>query len=153
MARDCSRLLLVKAARRMRRDAFAARQLALWINGFKDGWGGSMPLESVHDDQACLEALNALWIRAERALPVNYAIIRCGVMLGNLTPLGVRQLSLFEGDDSERQKWERVQGVMDALNFTHGRRVVTLGAWTPPPGGYAGGKIAYTRIPDAEDFL
>jgi hypothetical protein len=24
--------------------------------------------------------------------------------------------------------------------------------WTPPPGGYAGGKIAYNRIPSAEDF-
>ncbi|MEP7353184.1 MAG: BON domain-containing protein [Acidobacteriota bacterium] len=36
-ARDCSRLLLVKAARRMRRDNFAARQLVLWINGLKDG--------------------------------------------------------------------------------------------------------------------
>ena len=74
-------------------------------------------------------------------------------MLSDLTPLGVRQLSLFEHDDTARQKWERVQGIMDELNFSHGRRVVTLGAWTPPPGGYAGGKIAFTRIPDAEDFL
>ena len=41
MARDCSRLLLVKAARRMRRDGFAARQLGLWINGLKDGWSAA----------------------------------------------------------------------------------------------------------------
>ena len=152
-ARDCSRLLLVKAARRMRRDGFAARSLSLWLNGFEDGWGGSMPLASVHDDQACLTALHLLWSRAERALPPKFAIIRCGVMLGDLTPIGIRQLSLFEEDDTDRQKWERVQGVMDGLNFTHGKRVVTLGAWTPPPGGFAGGKIAFTRIPDAEDFL
>lgn len=152
-ARDCSRLLLVKAARRMRRDGFAARSLSLWLNGFKDGWGGSMPLESVHDDQACLTALHLLWVRAEEALPRSFAIIRCGIMLADLTPIGIRQLSLFEEDDHGRQKWERVQGIMDDLNFTHGKRVVTLGAWTPPPGGFAGGKIAFTRIPDSEDFL
>src|SRR5262249_41155234 len=53
-AHDCSRLLLVKAARRMRRDGFSARRLFLWINGFEDGWGGDCPLASVRDDQACL---------------------------------------------------------------------------------------------------
>ena len=52
-----------------------------------------------------------------------------------------------------REKWERLQGIVDDLNYSHGKRVVTLGAWTPPPGGFAGGKIAFTRIPDAEDFL
>ena len=152
MARDCSRLLLVKAARRMRRDGFAARQLGLWINGLKDGWGAASALPSVHDDQACLTALHLLWVRAERALPPTYVIMRCGVMLTELTPLGARQLSLFE-DDDDRQKWERLQGIVDDLNYSHGKRVVTLGAWTPPPGGFAGGKIAFTRIPDAEDFL
>jgi DNA polymerase-4 len=73
-------------------------------------------------------------------------------MLTELTPLGARQLSLFQ-DDDDRQKWERLQGIVDDLNYSHGKRVVTLGAWTPPPGGFAGGKIAFTRIPDAEDFL
>jgi DNA polymerase-4 len=80
-------------------------------------------------------------------------IMRCGVMLTDLTPLGARQLSLFEEDDTDRQKLERLQDIVDGLNYSHGKRVVTLGAWTPPPGGFAGGKIAYTRIPDAEDFL
>jgi len=152
-ARECSRLLLVKAARRMRRDGFSTRRLFLWLNGFEDGWGGDCALASVHDDQACLSGLDDLWMRARRALPRTYRIIRCGVVLGELTPAGVRQLNLFEHDDEQRQKWERVTATMDALNLSHGRRVITLGAWTPPPGGYAGGKISYTRIPSAEDFL
>jgi hypothetical protein len=37
-------------------------------------------------------------------------------------------------------------------NRKYGRTVVSIGPWTPPPGGYAGGKISYTRIPSAEDF-
>ena len=79
-------------------------------------------------------------------------IMRCGVMLTDLTPLGARQLSLFEEDDGPAEVGARA-GIVDELNYTHGKRVVTLGAWTPPPGGFAGGKIAFTRIPDAEDFL
>ncbi|MDX2180587.1 MAG: hypothetical protein SFV18_13405 [Bryobacteraceae bacterium] len=152
-ARECSRLLLVKAARRMRRDGFSARRLSLWLHGFEGGWGVDCALASVHDDQACLSGLDTLWNRARQALPENYRIVRCGIVLGDLTPLGVRQIGLFERDDRTRQKWERVTAVMDSLNLSHGRRVVTLGTWTPPPGGYAGGKIAYTRIPSAEDFL
>lgn len=152
-ARECSRMLLVKAARRMRRDGFAARRLYLWINGYEDGWAGDCPLASVSDDHACLVGLDALWAQAAAALPDSFEIIRCGVALGDLTPRTMRQLSLFECDDAERQKWERITTVMDTLNLSHGRRVVTLGAWQPPPGGYAGGKIAYTRIPSAEDFL
>ena len=41
---------------------------------------------------------------------------------------------------------------IDTLNRKHGRTLVSIGPWTPPPGGYAGGKISYTRIPRAEDF-
>ena len=32
------------------------------------------------------------------------------------------------------------------------KREGTLGPWIPPPGGFAGGKIAYNRIPSTEDF-
>ncbi|MEN6608548.1 MAG: type VI secretion protein ImpB [Bryobacteraceae bacterium] len=152
-ARECSRLLLVKAARRMRRDGFYARRLLLWLNGFEDGWGGDCPLASVHDDYACLAGLELLWDRARTVLTRSFRIVSCGVALGDLTPDSARQLSLFDPDDMQRQKWERLMTTMDQLNLFHGRRVVTLGVWTPPPGGYAGGKIAYTRIPSAEDFL
>ena len=114
-ARDCSRLLLAKAARRMRRDGLYARQLFLWLNGFEDGWGSDTSLPSVNDDQACLEGLMRLWHRAELALPKNYRIVRCGVMLADLTPASSRQLSLFEEDDETRRKWENVTKTMDDL--------------------------------------
>ena len=48
--------------------------------------------------------------------------------------------------------WETLTHTVDRLNTQFGNRVVTLGEWTPPPGGFTGGKIAFTRIPSAEDF-
>jgi len=47
-------------------------------------------------------------------------------MLADLTPIGMRQLNLFEQDDPHRQRMERLTSAMDALNLYHGRRVVTL---------------------------
>lgn len=151
-AEDCSRLLLMKAARRMRRDGFSARRLYLWLDMFKRPWFAEHTLPSVHDDHACLTGLKALWERAHNQLNPRSVAIRVGVTLLDLAPSASRQLDLLMDDDRECQRWETLTHTMDGLNRKFGKRVVTLGEWTPPPGGFTGGKIAFTRIPSAEDF-
>lgn len=151
-AQPCSRLLLTKAARRMRRDGYFAGGLWLWLDIRRGGWFGHRPLHYVQDDQACLAALNALWERVRAEVPPNAEIVRLGVTLFDLSAPYERQLDMFLNDDPERRRWERITHAVDGLNRKFGKRVVTLGPWTPPPGGYAGGKIAYNRIPSAEDF-
>jgi len=148
----CSRLLLTKAARRMRRDGYYAGRLWLWLDLRNGGWFGQRALLCVQDDHACLAGLAALWDKARAELPRRVEIIRVGVTLLDLSVATARQLDLFADDDHERQKCELVTNTMDRLNRKFGKRVVTLGAWTPPPGGHAGAKIAYNRIPSAEDF-
>ena len=152
-ARDCSRLLLTKAARRTRRDNFYANCLSLWLDIRDGGWYAERTLPCVNDDHAVLSALNELWEKAAREVPPKVEIVRVGVTLLDLSPAGERQLDIFLNDDAERQDWETLTGAIDYLNRKFGKRVVTVGPWTPPPGGYAGGKIAYNRIPSAEDFL
>ena len=151
-ATSSSRLLLTKAARRMRRDGFYASRLSLWLDMRSGEWLGQRELPCVHDDQACLSALMALWQKAVAEIPRRAEIIRIGVTLSDLSPADARQLDLLSNDDPTRIKAETLTHMMDGLNRKFGRRVVTLGPWTPPPGGYAGGKIAYNRIPSAEDF-
>lgn len=151
-ARECSRLLLVKAARRMRRDGFYAGRVWLWLGMRGARWSEGVPLPIVRDDQACLAGLETLWTKACRELPPGTKIIRLGVTLLDLSPATARQLDMFVNDDAARQRWESITLAIDRLNAKYGRTVVSLGPWTPPPGGYAGGKISYTRIPRAEDF-
>ena len=161
-ARECARLLLVKAARRMRRGGFYAAKLWLWLSIRKGGsskdrfrensWSGERHLPYVNDDQACLSALAHIWTTAHMQIPRHAKIIRVGVTLANLVPAQARQLDIFLNDDPDRQRWERLTKAIDYVNGKFGKRVVTLGPWTPPPGGYAGGKISYTRIPHSEDF-
>lgn len=151
-ARSIARLLLTKAARRMRRDGFYANKLWVWLDMRDGGWFGQRDLPCVNDDQAILSALTILWAKARRELPKRHRLIRVGVTLLDLAPADGRQLDLFLNDDKDRQKWERITFSIDTLNKKFGKRVLSVGPWTPPPGGYAGGKIAYTRIPSAEDF-
>ena len=79
-------------------------------------------------------------------------ITAAGVTLSSLTRATERQLDMLLDDNKDRQRCELLTNTIDRLNQKFGKRVVTVGPWTPPPGGYAGGKIAYNRIPSAEDF-
>jgi len=106
----------------------------------------------VQDDFGCLEALEALWSMARSDISPKAEIVRVGVTLADLSPATERQLDLFLNDDKQRHKNEVITNVIDGLNRKFGKRVATIGPWVPPPGGYAGGKIAYNRIPSAEDF-
>ncbi len=152
-AEPYSRLLLTKASRRMRRDRFYAGTLWLWIDMRHGDWVGQCKLHLANDDQACLSALKILWGKAKQAPKVrNGEIVRIGITLADLQPSSTRQLDFFVQDDTERQSWEGITGVIDFLNHKFGKRVVTIGPWLEPPGGFAGGKISYTRIPSAEDF-
>lgn len=151
-AEQCSRLLLTKAARRMRRDGWAASRLYLWLDLMPGGWFGQTHLPAVSDDKACLDGLKRIWQRALGQLPARTKMMRVGVTLLDLSPVRERQLDWIYDDDSERKRWEQLSTTIDGLNHKFGKRVVTMGPWTPPPGGFAGGKIAFTRIPSAEDF-
>jgi DNA polymerase-4 len=85
-------------------------------------------------------------------LPFHTRVLRLRVTLFDLTRASERQLDMLLDDDATRRRWESATEAIDTLNRKYGRTLVSIGPWIPPPGGYAGGKISYTRIPSAEDF-
>ncbi|MBV9550371.1 MAG: type VI secretion protein ImpB [Alphaproteobacteria bacterium] len=149
-ARECSRLLLTKAARRMRRGGFRANSLSLWLSLSEDGWGKSCDLPAVMDDMAIQRALDGLWRRAMSDLPSKSKAYVVSTALGGLSDISMRQGDLLLDDDRERRRSERITNTIDGLNAKFGKRVVTIGPWSDL--ALAGGKIAYNRIPSAEDF-
>lgn len=150
-AREMARLLLIKAARRMRRANYHASALYLWLRGYDRAWGDIAPLREVSDDLAILNALTALWDHVALRIPAGTKLMRIGVTLGELTGADARQPDLFDDDDVARQRAERLTHSMDDLNSKYGQTVVSVGTWQPPQGGNVGTKISFTRIPDAED--
>jgi len=151
-----ARMLLIKAARRMRRAGYYASRLFMWCNyrvNYEDrSFGDSTTLPMICDDKACLDGLNIIWHRLCLKLSPSTKIVRIGFTLGDISIAGQRQLDMLLDDDIERRKWERVNKVVDHLNSKYSKSLVTLGPWQPPAGGNLGGKISYTRIPRAEDF-
>lgn len=151
-AYDIARLLLVKAARRMRRAGFYCGGLWLWLALKNGSWSDRMTLPIVNDDQAVLDGLSRLWRRVRASQQPGAQVFRVGVTLVDLSRADQRQLDMLLDDDQRRRKWESVSIAIDTLNTRYGRTVMSLGMWQPPAGGHAGGKISYTRIPTAEDF-
>ena len=151
-AGSIARILLVKAARRLRRAGFYCQSLMLWLQCYDDRFARSISLPQVNDDHAILAGLKTLWEHAERRLKAKSKVLRVGVTLGELTPANHRQLDFLLNDDTERQRWERLGMALDGLNSRFGKTVASIGFWEPPNGGNVGGKIAFTRIPGAEDF-
>lgn len=151
-AEPIARMLLIKAARRMRNAGYYTSKLMVWCQTFQHSFGDQLVLPVVSDDQACLTGLTTIWRRMNSITPSNIKIIRVGVTLGDLSRAGERQLDMLINDDAERRKWEQASSAVDALNKRYSKSLVTLGPWTPPPGGHLGGKISYTRIPNPEDF-
>lgn len=136
----------------MRRDGWYAG--AVWLS--LEVRGGaihrSTTLPAVHDYQAVLRAINRLWDTILPLLKSREQVFRVHVALLELTPASERQLDFLSDDDLPRRKWESASIAIDRINSKYGKTLATIGPWNPPPGGHAGGKISYTRIPRAEDF-
>ena len=151
-ALNAARLLTIKAARRLRSAGYIANKFGLWLTMYDDHWSGEVRLGEINDDQAAIHALLYLWRQAKDEMPKSLKIIRVHVALYELKMVGSRQFDMFVQDDVQRQKWTSVCEAMDTLNRRNAKTIVSVGPWTPPPGGYAGGKIAFSRVPKMEDF-
>jgi DNA polymerase IV len=147
-----ARLLLVKAARRMRKDGFAARSLHVSLRSpDRTRWQRQERFAPVQDDHALLAALEHALRCAHRAgaLAGTKTVY---VLLLDLVPAADRPVDLFTtaAMDSERMRWETLTAVTDKLSARFGHAAAMLGVQLPPPGGYAGQKIAFGRVPEEE---
>ena len=154
-ARDCLRLLTAKAARRLRRENYLARAIHVSI-GTSAGqrWSGDLGFAPARDDHTFLQKACALFDAGIAALGPG-RLKKVSVFLHDISRPGEVSGDLFEQASltTERARWERVTDAMDALNAHNGACIISLGPRKEPPGGYAGAKIAFGRVPDLNDFL
>ena len=152
----CSRILLIKGARRMRRDGYYPAELHFWAGyrvGYKDNRSYASKVKMYHasDDHSAIEALDKLWRQTKGTLKTSHKIVRIGVWFGGLVKGPDRQSDLFHTDADE--KWESLTESIDALNWRYGKTAVSIGPWDLKYGNHLGTKIAFTRIPRREDAL
>ena len=155
-ARQVARRLLAKAAGRLRRYGLSASALACSARletGLR--WGGETRLEATQDSFALLAAFEALW-RDYRPVGGSGRVKKVSVMLLGLVPLEQQAPDLFAAAEPGRQQRQQIRtslaGALDRLNGKYGSDTVTLGLLPKIGLEYAGAKVAFTRIPDPEEF-
>jgi DNA polymerase-4 len=160
-AEDCLRLLTSQAARRMRKDGFMATKLSLsFRDQNKTRYSREINFAPARDDYTFLRhmrtAFSACLQEAEkdrfvRASPHRLTVRQVFVTLHGLTCEGAFSESLFSNSDDKRKQknLSRLSDAIDATNLKYQSNILTVGPQEQPPGDYAGGKIAFGRIPDA----
>lgn len=144
-ARLVARRLLVKAAARLRREGFHARSLHLSVKCAAAGYishGGD--IRATQDTFFLLEVLGRYWTALPPHRPLSVS-----VTLGGLVPDAGVSADLFAPAQDRRA----LCAVVDRLNQRFGQDTVRYGQLPPHHVPYTGAKIAFGRIPTAEDFL
>jgi len=159
---NVARRLTLKAAARLRRMGYSATCFGFSAR-LEDGrrLRGDMRCRPAQDSQTFLSLLLHIW---ERVIPCEQAILvkKISVVLLGLEPLDMRQPDLFEAlvpvDEEEGEAVVPVTAPMaishalDRLNHRFGRDTVLIGMLPSAGRGFSGSKIAFTRIPDREEF-
>ncbi len=172
--------LLLKAATRLRRAEMVAREVILsvrWRSGVEEGaapaagrgprsaarigwrpadtgWRKVLPV-ATSDSFVLLRALEGLWRALERAARNRRdpRLRNVHVHLARLSPETARQLDLFAQTDARWRERERLWAEIDRLNRRFGGRAVEPASLRHLDLAYLGAKIAFGRVPTAEDFI
>jgi DNA polymerase-4 len=161
-ARYVARRLTLKAASRLRRLGYQAAALSFSMR-IENGPRLATEARCVpaSDSMTFLHLLDQLWVmmldeaHAQGIWPM--CIKKLSVTLHHLQLQSDGQAHLFSAltpeDSAARAKAERMSQALDALNQRYGRDTVALGMLPTDGRSFSGTKIAFTRIPDAEEFL
>ena len=83
-------------------------------------------------------------------------ILKVSIVLHNLIPATAIKPELFEHQsgmpNQQMKRYESLSRAMDAVNARYGRDSIVMGALPKQSHSFSGTKIAFTRIPDKQEF-
>jgi DNA polymerase-4 len=153
-----ARRLTLKAASRLRRIGYHASSFHVAYrleNGQR--FEGSDSCHRAQDSTTFLDLLNTIWSRLIKQSGQN-RIKKISISLYGLTDAANdAQPDLFANlpdlDSEKRNKAEKLSHALDAINHKFGRDSALIGMLPSQGKSFSGSKIAFTRIPDVEEFL
>ena len=148
-----ARRLLLKAGSRLRRMGYHAQMMQLSLR-IENGPRLQAQQQFFHacDNHRLQAVLQALWAALATDLQ-GKRVKKVSVQLYGLVPEKAVQTDLFDSTDLPKpQQREALSRAMDALNARYGRDTVVMGFLPRLSHNFSGTKIAFTRIPDQEEF-
>ena len=155
-ARLMARRLLVKATYRLRRKGYHAATLSLSVR-IVDGprWGGEQRLAPAQDPFTFLQHLDDLWGRMLHDMR-PHRLKKISVILSDLKKPADLTGDLLTAHQPETlrtlQRREALAAAMDKLQNKYHKETVWLGVTPKTMSGHVGTKIAFSRVPDREEF-
>lgn len=155
-ARLVARRLTIKAATRLRRQDFYATRFCLSAR-ILDGpkWSAELQTSPSQDNFTFLNMLDDLWA----AMIAGYnphKLKKIAVTFHGLCKSGEITPDLFDASSQSYEKLQKkndaISNAMDSLNRKYGAETVNVGVSPQTRAGYVGTKIAFSRIPDREEF-
>jgi DNA polymerase-4 len=151
------RRLTLKAASRLRRIGYYAAHFSVGVrveNGPR--LEAQMQCWRAQDTPTFLHLMDKCWERiVKEAKGARFK--KVSVTLSALTAADALQPELFaslpDADLKIRAKAERMSRALDKINHRFGRDSVLVGMLPSQGRSFSGTKIAFTRIPDIEEFL
>jgi DNA polymerase-4 len=153
-----ARRLMLKAASRLRRIGYYAQALSIGArleNGPR--LEAATRCYRAQDTFTFLRMLDRLWERMLQQAPAGARIKKISITVHDLIAADALQPELFcdlpDIDPQEREKSEKISAALDKINHRFGRDSVLVGMLPSQGKSFSGSKIAFTRIPDIEEFL
>jgi len=156
-AKFVARRLMLKAASRLRRLGYYASCASVAAR-LETGPRLSIEMHCyrAQDSRTFLKMLDDAWNQIMREAR-GARIRKVSITLYALTSENDIQPELFDilpGENlRERNRSERLSRAMDKINHRFGRDSILLGMLPSQGRSFSGSKIAFTRIPDREEFL
>lgn len=163
-ARLILRQLTHKASRRLRNKGHFARTISISVR-IKNGpkYARNMPIPASQDPFTFLQHVDTMWhsiitqtVRGTCHTPHNIHIKKVSVTLHNLVQHNMITDDLFLSSSPESKrvlhKNEKLSHALDHLQEKYKKNVVTLGVTPKTTAGYVGTKIAFSRVPDQQEF-
>ncbi len=160
-ARLMARKLLMKAAARLRKKGFFAQKMSLSVrtrDGVKSGH--TVCVNATQDPFELLQHLDDSWHIIVPPLEIYAAqlserllIKKVSVILHDLLPKHLVTDDLFLSQNHEtRHHNESLARALESLQQRYKKDVVSLGIPPKTAAGYVGTKIAFSRVPNIEEF-
>ena len=148
-AREVGRRLTAKAASRLRRMGHVASRVSMMVAVDEGFFELSLKCDRVSDSLTFLSLYQEMWAHMiSQGKPDS--VKRVAVTLSDLEAQDRSQMEFFL--DSSREKKEKLSLALDQINQKYGRDSVSFGALPDQIKVFSGTKIAFTRIPDKEEF-
>jgi len=155
-AKQVARRLTIKAATRLRRMEYYATCFDLsFRTSDNERYATSIKFSPSQDNFTFLSALDNLWAAMMyKARP--WRLKKVSVTIHGLCLREEITPDLFDTTSEHFQKIQardnKLSDVMDSINRKFGAETIRLGQSPKTAAGYVGTKIAFTRIPDKEEF-